>query len=184
MMHSLARMLPDSISVLSIQRVPPDFHARYTAQRKVYHYYVRIGNKVDPFTRWHRGTVLGPIHLTAMRYALQLVHTYVMWEFGVKQMHCQPRRAAALEASFAGQGRIHYLVPCFLVCCHALLILHQRLYAAHAVCFNCCAGKLLSCWWASMTSHILPAKGTQIQILSRLSTVLMCCKMPMAMSSK
>ncbi|KAL3161932.1 hypothetical protein ABBQ38_009014 [Trebouxia sp. C0009 RCD-2024] len=67
MMHSLARMLPDSISVLSMQRVPPDFHARYTAQRKTYHYYLHVGNKVDPFTRWHRGTVLGPVDLTVMR---------------------------------------------------------------------------------------------------------------------
>lgn len=74
MMHSLARMLPDSISVLSMQRVPPDFHARYTAQRKVYHYHLHVGHKVDPFTRWHRGTVLGPIDLPAMRYALQLLH--------------------------------------------------------------------------------------------------------------
>ena len=74
MMHSLARMLPDSISVLSMQRVPPDFHARYTAQRKVYHYYLHVGPKVDPFTRWHRGTVVGPIDPTAMRYALQVLH--------------------------------------------------------------------------------------------------------------
>ncbi|KAL3141334.1 hypothetical protein ABBQ32_004918 [Trebouxia sp. C0010 RCD-2024] len=72
MMHSLARMLPDSISVLSMQRVPPDFHARYTAQRKVYHYCLHVGNKVDPFTRWHRGTVLGPIDLTVMRTAAML----------------------------------------------------------------------------------------------------------------
>lgn len=74
MMHSLARMLPHNISVVSMQRVPPDFHARYTAQRKVYHYYVHVGNKVDPFTRWHKGTVLAPLHHAAMRYALHLLH--------------------------------------------------------------------------------------------------------------
>ncbi|MCJ1368733.1 hypothetical protein MMC16_007878, partial [Acarospora aff. strigata] len=79
MMHSLARMLPHNISVVSMQRVPPDFHARYTAQRKVYHYYVHVGNKVDPFTRWHKGTVLGPLDHAAMREAaLMLVgqHDY------------------------------------------------------------------------------------------------------------
>ena len=102
MMHSLARMLPDSISVLSIQRVPPDFHARYTAQKKVYHYYVHIGNKVDPFSRWHRGTVLGPIDLTAMRYALQLLNAQKIWQSVVKQMHFQTNGSAAFEASFVG----------------------------------------------------------------------------------
>lgn len=100
MMHSLTRMLPDSISVRSIQRVPPDFHARYTAQKKVYHYYAHIGNKVDPFTRWHRGTVLGPIDLTAMRFALQLLHAQLMWQFTVKQIHSQITGSAALEAFF------------------------------------------------------------------------------------
>ena len=178
-------MLPDSISVLSIQRVPPDFHARYTAQKKVYHYYVHIGNKVDPFTRWHRGTVLGPLNLTAMRYALQWLHAQILWQFSVKQMRCQI--IAALQASFSGKGYTvasHYVVHYFLVCCLALFILQQLLYALHAICSDCCAGKLHRCLWASMTSHTLPAKGTQTQTLSRLSTVLMSCQMPMAMSSK
>ena len=67
MMQSLARMLPDDISVLSMQRVPPDFHARFTAQGKVYHYHVTVAPKVDPFTRAYSGRVTGPLDLERMR---------------------------------------------------------------------------------------------------------------------
>ena len=67
MMFSLTRMLPDSIKVLSLERVPPDFHARYSALSKTYHYYVMVGKKVDPFTRWYRGRVQEPVNLPLMR---------------------------------------------------------------------------------------------------------------------
>ena len=70
MMQSLARMLPDDISVLNMQRVPPDFHARFTAQSKVYHYHVTVAPKVDPFTRAYSGRVTGPLDLDYMRRAI------------------------------------------------------------------------------------------------------------------
>ncbi len=67
MMHSLTRMLPDDVSVLSMQRVPPDFHARFTAMGKVYHYHLIVAPKVDPFTRWYSGRVQSPVNLSLMR---------------------------------------------------------------------------------------------------------------------
>ena len=67
MMFSLSRMLPDSIQVLSLQRVAPDFHARYTAVSKLYHYYVGVGHKADPFTRWFRGRVQHSVELAPMQ---------------------------------------------------------------------------------------------------------------------
>ena len=36
--HALNRTLPPSIRVLSLTEVPPDFHARHSAQRKTYEY--------------------------------------------------------------------------------------------------------------------------------------------------
>lgn len=68
MMHSLARMLPDDVSVLSMQRVAPDFHARFTAMGKVYHYHVTVAPKVDPFTRYYSGRVQGPVDHVLMRW--------------------------------------------------------------------------------------------------------------------
>ena len=67
MMHSLARMLPDDVSVLSMQRVPPDFHARFTAMGKVYHYHLTVAPKPDPFRRWYTGRVQGPVDFALMR---------------------------------------------------------------------------------------------------------------------
>ena len=67
MMFSLTRMLPDSVKVLSLQRVPIDFHARYSALSKVYHYYVMVGTKVDPFTRWYRGRIKEHVDLPLMQ---------------------------------------------------------------------------------------------------------------------
>lgn len=67
MMFSLTRMLPDSIKVLSLERVSPDFHARYSALSKTYHYYVMVGKKVDPFTRWYRGRLQEPVNLQLMQ---------------------------------------------------------------------------------------------------------------------
>ena len=67
MMTSLARMLPDDVSVLSMQRVPPDFHARFTNHGKVYHYHATVACKVDPFTRLYSGRVQGPLNLALMR---------------------------------------------------------------------------------------------------------------------
>lgn len=67
MMHSLARMLPDDVSVLSMQRVPPDFHARFTAVGKVYHYHLTVAPKPDPFSRWYTGRVQGQLDLLLMR---------------------------------------------------------------------------------------------------------------------
>lgn len=69
MMHSLTRMLPHDVSVLSMQRVPPDFHARFSAMGKVYHYHLTVAPKVDPFTRWYSGRVQSPVDLTLMRQA-------------------------------------------------------------------------------------------------------------------
>jgi len=67
MMHSLTRMLPNDVSVLSMQRVPPDFHARFSAMGKVYHYHLIVAPKVDPFTRWYSGRVQSPVNLSLMR---------------------------------------------------------------------------------------------------------------------
>jgi tRNA pseudouridine38-40 synthase len=44
--HALNRALPSSIRVLSIEAVPPDFHARHSAIRKTYEYRILPGNRI------------------------------------------------------------------------------------------------------------------------------------------
>lgn len=55
-LHSLNGMLPPDIRVLSIEKVPSNFHARYSATGKIYSYHLRINPLHDPFRRnysWH-----------------------------------------------------------------------------------------------------------------------------------
>jgi tRNA pseudouridine38-40 synthase len=44
--HALNRALPPSIRVLSVQAVPPEFHARHNALRKTYEYRILPGNRI------------------------------------------------------------------------------------------------------------------------------------------
>ncbi len=44
--HALNRALPSSIRVLSVEAVPPDFHARHSALRKTYEYRILPGNRI------------------------------------------------------------------------------------------------------------------------------------------
>ena len=46
--YALNKMLPDDIKILSLTKVDDDFHARYSAKRKIYEYHLLLTNK-DPF---------------------------------------------------------------------------------------------------------------------------------------
>lgn len=48
---SLNALLPSDIRVLSIERAPEDFHARYSAKRKLYCYSLCLGKVQSPFLR-------------------------------------------------------------------------------------------------------------------------------------
>jgi tRNA pseudouridine38-40 synthase len=53
---SLNGLLPADIRILSIETVPADFHARYSATGKCYRYYLTLTPQANPFTRlysWH-----------------------------------------------------------------------------------------------------------------------------------
>lgn len=54
--RSLNGMLPHDIRILSIEPVAADFHARYSATKKIYRYSLTLGPLANPFTRlysWH-----------------------------------------------------------------------------------------------------------------------------------
>lgn len=46
--YSLNKMLPDDIKIISLEVVDDNFHARYSAKRKVYEYHIVLDGK-DPF---------------------------------------------------------------------------------------------------------------------------------------
>lgn len=49
---ALNRMLPDSIRIMSVQEMPHDFHARFSAQSKAYAYLINTGNNTPFVSRW------------------------------------------------------------------------------------------------------------------------------------
>ena len=46
--YALNKMLPEDIKILSLEVVDDDFHARYSAKKKIYRYQIVLNNK-DPF---------------------------------------------------------------------------------------------------------------------------------------
>jgi tRNA pseudouridine38-40 synthase len=67
---SLNALLPPDIRILRIDRVAPDFHARYSATSKIYHYHLHLDPVIDPFVRLYRHQVFGPCDLERIRAAL------------------------------------------------------------------------------------------------------------------
>src|SRR5450631_1293469 len=49
--RSLNGLLPPDIRILSITEAAPDFHARYSAVSKEYHYHLHLEQTTDPFKR-------------------------------------------------------------------------------------------------------------------------------------
>jgi tRNA pseudouridine38-40 synthase len=71
--YGLNSVLPHSIRILKIQRVPIEFHAQRSAIKKQYSYFFQQGPcavpHFDPFSRWIRK----PLDLSAMNAALSLL---------------------------------------------------------------------------------------------------------------
>ncbi|HEX2583475.1 MAG TPA: tRNA pseudouridine(38-40) synthase TruA [Chlamydiales bacterium] len=69
---SLNALLPKDIRILSVERVAADFHARYSARSKIYHYHLHLFPIADPFFAPYRFQVLDRIEIEALRQAAPL----------------------------------------------------------------------------------------------------------------
>jgi tRNA pseudouridine38-40 synthase len=67
---SLNALLPPDIRILDIALVAPDFHARYSASSKIYHYHLRLDPILDPFTKLYSTQVFGPFDLAKVKEAV------------------------------------------------------------------------------------------------------------------
>jgi tRNA pseudouridine38-40 synthase len=67
---SLNALLPPDIRILQIDPVSPDFHARYSASSKIYHYHLHLDAVIDPFVRLYRHQVFGPFDLNRLTEAI------------------------------------------------------------------------------------------------------------------
>lgn len=71
--RSLNAKLPREIRVLSAEEVPASFHARFHAVAKAYRYRLWNADVLNPFERAYAWHVFGPLDLSAMAEAAQLV---------------------------------------------------------------------------------------------------------------
>gem|GEM_PF-100893 len=69
---ALRSKLPPSIQIKSIRAVAPDFHARFSATGKIYHYHLFLGEP-DPFTRPYVWSIERSLDLEAMKAAAALL---------------------------------------------------------------------------------------------------------------
>jgi len=66
---SLNGLLPPDIRILSIETAAPDFHARYSAISKEYHYHLHLDRTTDPFKRLYAYHDYSPLDLDKMKIA-------------------------------------------------------------------------------------------------------------------
>lgn len=67
---SLNALLPPDIRIMNIEEVDPTFHARYTAESKIYHYHLHLEATHDPFTRLYRYRVPGSLNWDSIHKAI------------------------------------------------------------------------------------------------------------------
>lgn len=71
-LRSINGLLPLDIRVNSIEAVPTEFHARYSAVGKVYHYHLCLGAVQNPFKRLYSLHVRHPLDLDKVKEGIEL----------------------------------------------------------------------------------------------------------------
>lgn len=71
-LFSLNGLLPPTIRVLKLEEVSPDFHARYSAVGKEYHYYLYLDPILNPFLRLYNWHLKRKIDLNVLKEAARL----------------------------------------------------------------------------------------------------------------
>ena len=70
-LHSLNGILPHDIRIKSVENVPSDFHARYSATGKIYHYFLHLNPILNPFKRLYSLHVYEKINISLLEEASQ-----------------------------------------------------------------------------------------------------------------
>lgn len=70
----LNRLLPPDVAVQAVRPVGPEMHARFSATRRTYHYYIHT--RKDPFLRGYSWQVNVPLDFALMNEAAQVLLEY------------------------------------------------------------------------------------------------------------
>ncbi len=71
LVYRLNKILPQDIAVHKVERVSDELHARFSARRRTYHYYLHTTK--DPFLRRHSMEVHYPLDFPLMNQAAQML---------------------------------------------------------------------------------------------------------------
>ena len=72
--YKLNRLLPPDVAVQAVRPVGPEMHARFSATRRTYHYYIHTHK--DPFLRGYSWQVNVPLAFALMNEAAQVLLEY------------------------------------------------------------------------------------------------------------
>lgn len=72
--YKLNRLLPPDVAVQAVRAVGPEMHARFSATRRTYHYYIHT--RKDPFLRGYSWQVNVPLDFALMNEAAQVLLEY------------------------------------------------------------------------------------------------------------
>ena len=72
--YKLNRLLPPAVAVQAVRPVGPEMHARFSATRRTYHYYIHT--RKDPFLRGYSWQVNVPLDFALMNEAAQVLLEY------------------------------------------------------------------------------------------------------------
>lgn len=72
--YKLNRLLPPDVAVQAVRPVGPEMHARFSATRRTYHYYIHTHK--DPFLRGNSWQVNVPLDFALMNEAAQVLLEY------------------------------------------------------------------------------------------------------------
>lgn len=123
--HALNALLPKEIRILSLEPVALDFHARYSAIGKTYHYNLHLSSIADPFFAAYHYHVPHPVDLTLLEQAANyFVGTHDFTSFS-HEAHTGPaarnpirtlhrlsviRDLPAIRLEFEGNGFLYKMV--------------------------------------------------------------------------
>lgn len=100
--YSFNGLLPLDIRILSLEKVPLDFHARYSALGKVYRYHLDIGKVLNPFKRLYSYHVPYPIDLDLLYQATD----YFIGKKDFTSFSNQAHRGSAAHSAIRHMKRI------------------------------------------------------------------------------
>jgi tRNA pseudouridine38-40 synthase len=101
--RALNAQLPEEIRILTIEDVPPDFHARFSARAKAYRYQLRSGGVASPFQReyvWHLPERLDAAAMREAAQALLGTHDFAAFQSVGTQM---PTSVRTISRSYLGE---------------------------------------------------------------------------------